>query len=197
MIRILFFLSLSLLSLSAFAAGEGIMLRPAGMYWSHQFNDGATAETKTTVNHMDGSIGLGFAMGNGLYIGGTYYLSQEETKIQSNSGTTEEKDTHTAYGPTLGLVANSFYLLGTYHLAPVYVTGTDSSKTTYSGGMGYQVDIGYMFWLSGSLGVGPQFTYYYADFKKTKGSTGTETDIAKGSAAVTDLRPMVAFAFMF
>ncbi len=179
------------------AAGQSsaIMIRPGGMYWSHQFNNGAASETKTTVTHTDLILGLGFRTEMGLYLGGTYTWIQQENKTETTT-TTESKETHTAYGPTVGYVGQAFYILGTYHLSPIYVTGTDAAKSTYSGASGYQIDLGYMFWLNGTIGVGPQFTYYKSDFKKLKDSTGNESELPN-MASVTDIRPIIAFAFVF
>jgi len=186
-----------LVSVSVFAAGgSGIMLRPAGMYWTHQWKNGAATESKTTINHYDLILGLGYRMDSGLYLGGTYTWIQEEQKNETGGSTIETKDTHTGYGPTIGYLGANLYILGTYHLGPEFVTGTDSSKDTYKGGYGYQVDFGYMFWISANVGLGPQLTYYHAEFKKRKSNAGLETDLPN-TAAVSDLRPVVAFAFMF
>jgi hypothetical protein len=180
----------------AVSSAASIELRPAGMYWSHSFKDGASPESKTTITHYDFIGSLGYKWDTGLYIGGTYFWSQEETQQDSGGSSVDTKDTHTAYGPTIGYLGQNLYVLGTYHLSPVYVTGTDSSKTTYEGGYGYEIDFGYMFWINSSFGLGPQLTYYHADFKKKKDAGGVETDLPN-TASESDLRPIVALSFLF
>lgn len=195
---IILYLGILLLSLSSFAAGgggSGIMIRPAGMYWSHQFKNGQTPESSSTVNHFIASVGMGYRLDTGVYIGGTYTWMQEETKTDTSGTVTETKSTHNGYGPTLGFVSSNLYILGTYLISPVHVTGTDSAKDTYSTGTGYQVDLGYMFGFTSNFAMGPQLTYYHAEFKKKKDSIGNETDLS--GSFVSDIRPMIAFALMF
>lgn len=182
-------------SVHAHAAGSGVALRFGGMYWTHQFKNGATTTTTTTVTHYDFIGGLGYKMDSGLYLGGTYTWLHEEQRVESNS-TIETLEDNTGYGPTIGYIGENFYFLGTYLIEPTDVTGSPTSKVTYMGGNGYQFDLGYMFWINSQFGMGPQFTYYHAEFKKIKGSSGTETDLAS-TGSTTDLRPILAFAVMF
>ncbi len=186
-----------LVSLSSFAAGSGagIMIRPAGMYWSQQFKNGFSPEANTTVNHSIASIGMGYRLDTGIYIGGTYTWMQQDTKTEIAGVTTETKSTHTGYGPTLGYVGNNLYLLGTYLISPVHTTGTDAAKSTYSTGTGYQVDLGFMFGITSNFAMGPQFTYYSSEFKKVKNAAGNEIDLSGSN--VNDIRPMLAFAMVF
>jgi hypothetical protein len=194
---IILYLGILLLSLSSFAAGNGsgIMIRPAGMYWSHQFKNGFSPEANTTESHSIASVGMGYRLDTGIYVGGTYTWMQQDTKYEIAGTTTESKSTHTGYGPTVGWVGSNLYLLGTYLISPVHTTGTDAAKSTYSAGTGYQVDLGFMFGITSNFAMGPQFTYYSAEFKKVKNAAGDELDLSGSS--VTDIRPMLAFALMF
>ena len=196
---LLLFYGILFLSLSCLAKGggndEGIMIRPAGMYWSTDFKNGFSPTSNTAIRESTVSVGLGYRLDTGIYIGGTYTWMQQENKTETSTSTTETKSSHTGYGPTLGIVGTNIYLLGTYIVSPVYTSGTDSSKTTYSGGTGYQVDLGVMFGLGSGVGIGPQFTYYSVTFKKAKNAAGNEIDLDGSSA--TDIRPLLAFAFSF
>src|SRR4051812_25909823 len=98
---IILYLGILLLSLSSFAAGggnsSGIMIRPAGMYWSHEFKNGFTPTSNTTINQSIASVGMGYRLDTGIYVGGTYTWMQEETKTENTGTTTESKSTHTGY----------------------------------------------------------------------------------------------------
>ncbi|MGE3973880.1 MAG: hypothetical protein AB7F59_05065 [Bdellovibrionales bacterium] len=201
---ILIFSTIFLMSIVAFAAKGGrggFLLRPMGMYWTDSFNDGGQASgdqaTKTVNTRTDMMVALGYLTDMGLFIGGTYYNGTHNTQESLGDATTSDtKRTYQAYGPTLGFAGDMFYIFGTYHLAPLYTTGTDSLKTTFTGGTGYQVDIGVTFWFNGQIGLGPQLTYYTATYTKQQGSTGVAVDLP-ATANHAFFRPILAFTFMF
>lgn len=173
-------------------AKEGVVLKPDFMYLSYVNNNGSAPATTTTDTRTDIHITLGYRMNSGLFLGGQYYSANRDLNTEPGS---DIKTSWTSYGPTIGYMADHFFVMGTYHFAPTSTSGTDASKTTYTGGSGYQVDIGYNFVLNESIGIAPQFTYYNVTYTK-QSVNGVESTLP-GTRKDTDIRPMLAFVFTF
>jgi hypothetical protein len=194
-------LVLGSLNANAKGSNSGFLIRPTAMYWSDAYNDGGRGSgnqtTKLSTTRIDLSASLGYLFEMGFFLGGTYFSSDESLKTEVGGSTTSEvKQTYQAYGPTIGWIGDMFYLLGTYHLSPVFTTGTDSQKITLSGSTGYQVDLGMLYWVHSQIAIGPQLTYYVANYTKQKGSNGVESALPS-MANHTFIRPMLTFAFLF
>jgi len=199
--KILALLSLliSATSASAMPGMSGFFLKPAGVYWSTNTNDGdpygvgATKNTKISTA-LHGTLAYLFSAG--FFVGGTYVYLTEKTKTQVNlATTTDSSEIWTGFGPTLGWMSGGFFLAGTFLTAPTY-SYTTTSTINYKGGSGYVADVGYLLWVSNGLGLGAQLSYYNATYTKLVSSGGTETTL---STQATDafIRPSVALTFLF
>lgn len=197
-----FILSLFIFSNTAEAAkgsdAAGIVIKPAFSYWNHTDDNytGATSGTltKSNTSRTDMQFGLGYKFDMGLYIGGTYNAASATTKYEGGTES-ETKEAWTSYGPTVGFMKSNFFIFGTYHLSAEYSTEVSGTKITSYGGSALQFDIGYTFMITNNFGIGPQLTYYSADYKKFK-TTGIDTDYPTARKQ-TDIRPLVHFQFMF
>lgn len=139
---------------------------------------GSTAKLNVTV--IDAR--LGYVLPAGLYVGGLY--NTETTK----SGSFEEKGSH--YGPSVGYVTKNFNVIASYYMG---------GERSYTGGVkrievsGPQVDLGYMFDLGSGTLLGPQLSWRSIEYAKVK-ANGLE---AADKYKLTEIRPMIALAFMF
>src|SRR5471030_3147338 len=141
-IMILFIVFFSILSTRAEArgggmggGGEGWMFNPALMYLYNQIGE---AGVTTSQSRYLADIGLGYKFSaSPFYLGGTYsYDSTSNTQ-----GAVSTSDSYNSYGPTVGLMSDSLYLLLTY-----FVVITESNPNfNYSSGSGYQATVGYKF----------------------------------------------------
>lgn len=181
------------------AGGPAVMFRPALMYTSSVSDDGKFANpnqnTKRTTTRTDLIVGLGYRMANGLYLGVTYYSGSSPQKQEVGGAATYDfTETWTSYGPSVGYVGTNFFVTGTYHFSPQSTYATSSTTTTFTGGTGYQIDVGYEFDLTDTITVGPQFTYYVASYKRYKNSVDAELPDTRLD---TFFRPALEFTVSF
>lgn len=164
----------------ATAAQAELILSPALSYEERKIED-ASGTTKTTETTVD--VRAGYSYPGGFYIGGIY--NSENTKIDASY---DEKGTH--YGASVGYVSKTWNMIGSYIFG---------GERTYTGGVkridvsGPQVDLAYMFDLSGGAMLGPQLTWRSIEYTKVE-FAGVKTD---SKYKITDVRPMIALMFMF
>lgn len=159
--RFLIFLSVLLTS---YISQADIIFSPAIGYTTDKQEVDGTTTVDTARKAYD--FRLGWTHNSGLYLGGLY------TMTNTTSG--DDEDKMTGFGPTLGYVHSyGFYALFTYFVSAEYKT--DTSK--YVDGMGPQIDIGWVFPLTGNFYIGPQMSYRSVGYDKVEVSgTSVATD---------------------
>ena len=156
---------------------QGVMFSPSFIFSS--YNDRASGSSFAQVSGQYIDVRLGYVMPSGLYLGGIYDL------MNRTDFTTERK--RSSYGASLGMVYNGFVLIGSYLISSEFET---SSGTTLKSGSGLQVDLGYLFNVTGSFFAGPQLVYRSITYTKQNSTTVTSTDS-------TETIPYVTLAFLF
>lgn len=172
-------------------ASASILFSPTVNYRVSEDKDSnaPASETKSTITGYD--IRVGYIMPLGLMLGGTYG-TESGTGTVNGSGTTSSGK---RYGPTIGIVFETFSLLGTYFISAERSSTFGSTGYNYSGGSGYQFDIGWSWMLFDMIGMGPNVVYRNLTFKN-RSNTATGAQSSNGYN-VTEIYPNIAFWFKF
>ena len=121
------------------------------------------------------SLGLGYAMGSGVYLGAIYELQTDKTDTTETS--------LNQMGVSLGYVMGNGFVMFNYFAA---ATLKPLTTTEYTGtGMG--VDLGYGFPIASSMKLGVQLNYRSLSYTKST-TAGVETDL---DFVITNLSPSV------
>ncbi len=114
---------------------------------------------------------VGYITGKKIYFGLMYHQGFLEEKAGSGSLTTTEYE-RTAYGPTIGYIADSLRLSLTYYLHAEYKSKVNdtNTRTTYEDGSGFQIDVAYGFKASSNVYVGPNLSYRKFSYKTLTGN---------------------------
>lgn len=150
-------------------------------------NDTPPTENKSTVTVFD--VRLGYIMPMGLFLGGTYAMANGSGKNLS----TDTSMSGTRYGATVGIVFERFNLLGTYFLAASENRKLGTAEWKYTGGSGYQIDIGWNFMIANMIGFGPNIVYRNMNYSK-RTISGVETT---KNYRNNEIYPNIAFWFKF
>jgi hypothetical protein len=155
-----FVIALSILLVGT-ASHATVVFSPAYTYdTSSVETNGSTSKTKRTS--LD--LRLGYLDKSGLYLGGIY--------VMENASSTGGADTKmSAVGPSLGFNAqNGFFVIFSYFLTAEHKV---SGGSTYTDGMGPQIDLGWVFPLTESFYLGPQLSYRSISYStiETNGSS--------------------------
>lgn len=183
--RILLVTYASFLSGNAFAT-DGLAVNLGLFYFSHTSgahegqND--VEETDTTTFY---TLGACYRFTGG-FCGGLKYTAGEaktesETSTNGVSATSTEKtNTWNGIGASIGYAGQEFSVIGTYFIDPKRTdkNSSVSSSTTevYSGGMAYQIDLGWGFKVK-SFQIGPMLSIVHFDYKKYKADGADEVDL--------------------
>ncbi len=158
------------------SANAEVVFAPAASYFKiEDESNGTTSELE--ISNYD--LKLGFVDASGLYLGGMYQMS----KLNN--------DNAFAVGPTLGFSHYSgFYALFTYFLVAEQDNGANS---TFTDGMGPQIDLGWIFPLTSSFFIGPQISYRSISYEK-QDTAGVSTDV---DFTRTNILPYISLWFRF
>lgn len=127
------------------AQAQNFLLSPAIYYSSYDLTrQNNTGEAEVTTTRYD--LRFGYIMDMGLTLG-AIYASDTEDYGSSDQVTT-------SYGVSVGYVADQFAILGHYFLSSEQDPGSDAFE-----GTGIQIDLTYLFEISGSVAFGPQLSY--------------------------------------
>lgn len=154
----------------AFAGQQsaGWKLMPSLMYTYSNVQNGTSI---AAANRILGDAGLGIMFqGSPLFVGGL--ISYDST---TNSGASTDKDVFTSYGASMGLLTDTIYMIVTYIASSQYDQTASSILTTFTGGSGFQFSVGYLFSISQSMSLGPQFSYKSVNYSQQKGVSGVTT----------------------
>lgn len=178
------FIFVSLLVGSPFASAE-LIFSPSLFYktFTDEFGSGSRRSTNETFY----DVKLGYALSNGLYFGGIYSGMTRRERAGGPANNFERS----SYGASIGYVSGGWFLMGHYLIASDYKLG---DNLTFTGGDGFQVDVGHWFQVAGQLYLGPQLTYRtwsYSDVKTPAGTQGVSG--VKGS----EFLPFLALALRF
>jgi len=159
-------------------AQTGLMFSPSYMFWSYEDKSNGSTIAEVTAQHLD--VRLGYIMQGGIYAGGLY------SNMNREDSSTDRK--RTSYGASLGIVYNQFFIIGHYLLSSEYET---ASGTTLEDGTGFQIDIGYLFNVTGSFYAGPQVAIKNIDYDKINGNK------VSADTSVSETMPYVTLAFIY
>lgn len=168
-------------SVYGMTASAGLIFSPSVFYKNYTDEFGAGNKVETTETFYD--IKLGYALSNGLYFGGLYSgMTRDQNDV---------KQSRSSYGASLGYVSGGWFLMGHYLLSSEYKIGSD---VTYTGGTGFQADLGHWFRIANQFFIGPQVTYRTWTYSDLKTDSGTQSASGvKGS----ELLPFISLAVMF
>jgi len=170
-----FYVFLSVLC-GGLAARAEVAFSPSASYFTQDDEvDGVTSESELSTYDFK----LGYVHSSGLFLGGMYQMSSVND------------DKATAVGPTLGFKHFSgFYALFTYFLMAEQDSG---ATTTFTDGMGPQIDVGWMFPLTYMFYIGPQISYRSINYSKADISgASTEVDYTR-----SNVLPYISLWFRF
>ncbi len=169
--------------------------------------------TTTSSQDFAFNIGGGYAFDIGLYLGLKYldYTNTQKISLYDATAITSPSQTvKTAFaapGVSVGFVADKgFYILGTGLFVPeetvetttINGTATSYSKSVVKGNFGYMADVGFTYRLSTSFGLGPQLTYYAANFNKHASvSDGEATSGSLSNYRESRIVPFMAMSLAF
>lgn len=148
------------------SAQADIIFSPGVSYFKIEDEDSTGATSEVTASSYD--FKLAYLHPSGLVLGGMYSMMS-----------VNEEDGFAA-GATIGFSHYSgFYALFTYHLmAEQDVDAT----TTFTDGMGPQIDIGWIFPITHMFHIGPQLTYRSVNYKKVEAAgVSADTDYTRSS----------------
>lgn len=160
-----------------FSAQAEINFSPSFSYFKLEDENGGAATSELELTTYD--FKLGYVHSSGLFLGGMYQMSKFND------------DQATAVGPTLGFKHYSgFYALFTYFLMAEQESG---ASTTFTDGMGPQIDVGWMFPLTYMFYIGPQISYRSINYSKVDISgASVETDFTR-----SNVLPYISLWFRF
>lgn len=169
--------------------------------------------TTTSSQDFSFNIGGGYAFDIGLYLGVKYldYANTQKVSLYDATAITSPSMTvktgFAAPGLSIGFVADKgFYILGTGLITPsetVETTTIDGTTTSYSkaevdGNFGIMADVGFTYRISTSFGLGPQLTYYAANFNKYASvSDGSTTSGTLSDYRESRIVPFMAMSLSF
>ena len=160
-----------------------VMVMPSIAHANEQiFVNAALFYSNDTVKYGDAKLdrtslyshfGAGMRLGSGVMLGGKYVLLDEDAKNDD----TKSSNVLSAFGLSLGYIHSSgLGIMATHLLEPTReIEGGGDSTTTWSGGDGSVIDVGYYF-DNGDWAIGPQFSIVNATFKTIE-SEGVEIDL--------------------
>ena len=145
-------------------ASANVVFSPSFSYMTEEIEQAGTTVRELTKTSYD--FRLGYLHPSGLYLGGMYIMTSRDDGNYNEKGF--------AVGPTVGFSHYAgFYALFTYFLMAENKVAAD---TTFTDGMGPQVDIGWAFPLTSSFHLGPQITYRSITYDKVDpGAVALET----------------------
>lgn len=139
---------------------------------------GTTTESESGTTFYD--LILGTMIDANLYVGGIYSTVNNTSKGASISTST----TGSALGASVGYVFdNGLHILGSYFLSATY--------QDYKRGTGYEVDLGWRSFVSGSFFIGAKLAYRSLKYTENTTITGFE------SYTNTSTLPYISFGFGF
>jgi hypothetical protein len=187
--RILVAASLSLASARALAAGAGASFASA-------------AVTRTSdVAHVDGdkyerditilNISAAYGMGSGFVVGAKYWDYSADDDLLSDDNLTLN-----GYGPMVGFMHQSgFYANVAYLLFPEKAYKAQGVTTKLHGGNGYVVDVGHVWDVGSSFGVGLAVSQSHVAYEKET-TAGTEESLS-GTWSDDSLYPYASLFIYF
>jgi hypothetical protein len=138
----------------------------------------------------------GYLFPYGLFVGGNYIMSSSAASGKTIGGSSsEQKESLTATGASIGYIFGGFSAIFTYVLSAdhKYTSGGTEYKFT---GDGLAVDLGYGFEVNGNLKIGPVLTYKSFTFKEKQVGSAAATKL-QDKYALTEIYPMVGFWVSF
>lgn len=159
-----FLLSLMTVFFVSSTVQAAVVFNPSVFYYTREDND-------SEFNQQIINLKLGYISDQGLYLGVAYDM---ESREYGDGASDTDRD---SLGGTIGYVSGGWQFLGTYYF--------DSDYEEESGS-GYAVDVGYIFGLGGSLGIGPLLSYRHFTYD----DDGSDTEHK-------NLLPSIQFQFTF
>lgn len=148
-------------------------------------SDGDKSEDVVTILNL--SVGVG--VGSGLAVGAKYFSYSED---YDSDLTVEIK----GYGPMIGYLHQSgFYANYAYLLWPEKVYDVDDDAATYKGGTGHVIDLGKVWDVGSSFGIGIGVSKSDVGYEEVE-SNGDEADL-DGTWSDASLYPYVSFFAFF
>ncbi len=162
---------------------SGWQFMPSVMYLYESTKDSGTT---TQTSRLLGNLDLGYVFqGSPFYLGVTY-----DYDSKTNSGSNSDKDTYGSYGGSLGLVTENIFMIFSYYFSSQYDRVRGNTTTSFTGGSGFSVALGYLFEVASSVSIGPELIYREVKYSKT--STGATADLTYDTVL-----PYLAINFMF
>lgn len=157
----------------------------------------STPESKENEATTYIDLRLGYLMPGGFYLGGIYGIDSGTGRSESTT-TTDTDRSASRLGASVGFVMGGFNLLGHYFLTAQESDKRSSTVTDkYTEGSGMQLDIGWSFPLTGTILFGPQITWSNMTYKSRERTSGGATTTTTKDYNRTEIRPHLAFWFMF
>lgn len=158
-------------------AQQGILFNPSILFYSYEDKDSGGVVAKVDAQYVD--VKLGLIVSNGIYLGGLY------SQMKREDGNIDRE--RSLYGLGGGWVYSRFYIMAHMILSSDFEISTSDKL---SKGRGLQFDLGYWFYVTGSLYAGPQIVHREIDYDK---KNGTGVQGTKSEETV----PYLSVAFIF
>ncbi|MDZ4661336.1 MAG: hypothetical protein SGJ18_06910 [Pseudomonadota bacterium] len=181
--RILVFISFLIMGLSS--AQAQFMLKGVVSLDNTTAKSTIPSATDAKENITFTSLGAGYVLGNGLYLGGIYETKTDKTVVV---GTGTFEDNYNQMGAAIGYVVGNWQFIFNYF---VNASNEDVSNNEFTGtGMG--VDLGYGFDVGNGVKLGVQLGYRSFTYDKYKvvGAPEVATDYK-----VTELAPAILISW--
>jgi hypothetical protein len=143
-----FLLSLMAVLFVSSTVSAAVVFNPSVFYYTREDND-------SEFNQQIINLKLGYVSPEGLYLGVAYDMESRDYGSASDT----DRD---SLGGTIGYVSGGWQLLGTYYFQSDYEEEE---------GTGYAVDVGYIFGLGGSMGIGPLLSYRHFTYDENSSDT--------------------------
>jgi len=129
---------------------------------------------------------LGYQWSSGLYLGAAY----ESSASYLNATGTPTPEKRISYGPAIGYGSNGFFIIGSYFSS---TTDTKSDGSYFSGGTGYEVELGYNYPVTSNFYLGVSLVYN--NYTWTNYTVGTT--VLSQNNSQTDTYPALGLGFTF
>jgi len=193
---------LVLVFLASISTSVQVKADPSGLYitegvlpYDINFSSSPTGVTQRLF--LSSETGLGYIIGDWFYIGGIFNYTAVNEQTTDSSGIINHQETFQYYGPSIGYMSDSWYILAHYFANAEKkdsISGAASANYDNTGN-GFGVSLGYKFPIGG-IEMAPVISFKsitYTNCSANNGASGT----CNPTQQQTEFDPYFTFLFNF